>query len=178
MVLFSNMKVFFITGVPGIGKSSVTLKLKEKGIYTIDVDYIEGLCNWFDDDTKKVSEWHHGMGLGWYKKHKYVCNEEKLINLINNINEKTVIIVGMINNLFQLWGMFNKVFLLQCEEKTFLKRMMERENDKFGKHILERKNALSWYKNFEKETLEKGAISIDAGQPLDEVVNNILSKME
>jgi dephospho-CoA kinase len=167
------MKVFYITGVPGTGKSTVVQKLAEKGVFSIDADSVRGLTHWIDNDTGEVSEWHQGMSNDWYKKHKYICDKEKLINLINNSPKDKVAVAGFFNNRSELWSLFNKVFLLHCDEETFLKRIIERENHDFGKHILERENILKWYKNFEKEVLEEGAIPINTDCPLVEVVEEI-----
>src|SRR3989344_3397075 len=56
------MKRFYITGISCTGKSSIALKLKEKGIPSIDIDEIKGLCHWVNKKTKKVSYWHSGIG--------------------------------------------------------------------------------------------------------------------
>jgi dephospho-CoA kinase len=167
------MKVFYITGMSGTGKSSVVKKLSEKSIFPIDADSISGLTYWIDKETKEKSEWHPGMSSEWYKKHQYICNKEKLTNLIKNSPEKIVAVAGLFNNRSELLGLFDKVFLLQCKEETFLKRIIERENHNFGKHILEQENILSWYKNFEKEVLEEGAIPINTDRLLTQVVDEI-----
>ena len=98
------------------------------------------------------------------------------INLIKNSQKDIVVVAGLFNNRLELWDLFDKVFLLQCKEETFLKRITERENHNFGKHLLEQENILSWYKNFEKEILKEGAILINTNQPLADVVGEILSK--
>jgi len=68
--------------------------------------------------------------------------------------------------------------LLKCDEKTFLKRITERENHNFGKHPLDQENILSWYKNFEREVLEEGAIPVNTEKLLKDVVDEILNHIE
>ncbi|MFA6301355.1 MAG: AAA family ATPase [Candidatus Paceibacterota bacterium] len=169
-------KVFFITGMPGTGKSSVVKKLVKKGIFSIDADSVNGLTYWIDKRTKEKSAWNPGMSEGWYKKHQYVCDKEKLNNLIKNNPEKTIAVAGLFNNRSELWGLFDKVFLLRCPEDIFIKRLIERDNHNFGKHILDQENVLSWYKNFEKELQEEGAIPVDAERSMEDVVGEIFSK--
>ena len=171
------MKVFYITGISGAGKSSVVEKLSEKGVFSIDADSVKGLTHWIDKATGKISEWNPGMSQEWYRGHKYICDKEKLVNLIKNSPKEIVVVAGLFNNRSELRDLFNKVFLLQCKEETFLKRIIERENHNFGKHILEQENILSWYKNFEKETLNEGAIPINTDKPLDSVVGEIFKQM-
>jgi len=170
------MKIFYITGISGVGKSSLTEKLAEKGVFSIDADSVKGLTHWIDNNTKGISKWHPGMSNNWYKKHKYICDKEKLINLINTSNKDNVVVAGLFGNRSELWDLFDKVFLLHCKEETFLKRIKERENHNLGKHILEKENILSWYKDFEKKVLEEGAIPINVDRPLVDVVDEIFSK--
>ena len=169
------MKRFYITGVSGVGKSSVVEELKKKGIFTIDRDGVEGLCRWINKDTQKISEWRPGTEDIWYKKHKYICDKAKLINLMKD--KDIVVVAGLANNRSELWDLFDKVFLLHCKEETFIKRITERTSHDFGKHKLEKENILSWYKNFEKEIVEEGAIPIDTDKPLHAVVDEIIEQI-
>lgn len=171
-------KVFYITGISGTGKSTVVEKLAEKGVFPIDADSVKGLTHWIDKETKEKSEWHAGMSDAWYKKHQYICYKEKLIDLINSSSKDIVIVAGLFNNRSELRELFDKVFLLQCKEETFMKRIIERESHDFGKHPLDQENILSWYKNFERGVLEEGAILINTDRPLEEVVEEILSNIE
>ena len=86
-------------------------------------------------------------------------------------------ISGLPSNRRELLDLFNKVFLLQCREKTFLERINKRTSHDFGKHILEQENILSWYKDFEADMLERGASPINTDRPLVDVVEEILSKI-
>ena len=150
------MKKFCITGVSGVGKSSVAEKLKEKGIYTIDIDEVDGLCNWINNDTKKISYWYSGIDKEFFETHKYICDKEKLIALMNE-HEGVVVVVGLADN-SNFLNLFDKTFLFYCDEKVFLKRIKERINNDFGKHKSEQEIILVWYKDFNMEMLGKGAI--------------------
>lgn len=170
------MKVFYITGISGAGKSSIVEKLSEKGVFSIDADSVKGLTHWIDKNTKEESEWRPGMSKEWYRRHQYICYKEKLVDLIKNSLKDIVVVAGLFNNRSELRDLFDGVFLLQCKEETFLKRITERQNHNFGKHILDKENILSWYKNFEREVLAEGAIPINTDRPLVEVVDEIFSK--
>ena len=171
-------KKIFITGMPGTGKSTVVKKLAEKGIFPIDADSIAGLTYWIDKETKQRSEWNPGMSEGWYKRHQYVCDKEKLADMIKNSPVEIVAVAGLFNNRFELYDLFDKVFLLYCPEEVFIKRITERENHYFGKHILDQTNILSWHRNFEKELREEGAFPISTDRSILEVVNEILANIE
>ncbi|MEK7140507.1 MAG: hypothetical protein AAB815_01855 [Patescibacteria group bacterium] len=112
----------------------------------------------------------------WYKNHKYICDKERLVSLMNK-HKGVIFVAGLPSNRRELLDLFDKVFLLQCREETFLKRLIERTSHDFGKHILEQKNLLSWYKDFVTDMLERGAISINTDRPLSEVVDDICFKL-
>ncbi|OGI95789.1 hypothetical protein A2917_00555 [Candidatus Nomurabacteria bacterium RIFCSPLOWO2_01_FULL_42_17] len=168
------MKIY-ITGVSGVGKSSVAEMLNKRGIYSIDIDGVEGLCHWINNDTLEKSGWHSGMDSGWFEKHEYICDKEKLINLMSD-QKDTVVVCGQAYNYSDLWNLFDKVFLLHCSEEIFIKRITERTSHDFGKHNSEKEMILGWYKDFEKDILNKGAISINTDRPLADVVDEIVSK--
>lgn len=168
------MKKFFITGISGSGKSSVLEKLAEMGFLVIDIDSVDGLCKWVNNNTLQEEKWKHGMTNEWYKNHKYICDKEKLTNLLN-VYKNTVFVAGLPSNRRELLDLFDKVFLLQCREETFIKRIKERTSHDFGKHILEQENILSWYKDFEADMLKRGAVTINTDCPLANVVDEICS---
>ncbi|HEY4494107.1 MAG TPA: AAA family ATPase [Candidatus Paceibacterota bacterium] len=167
------MKIYYLTGVSGAGKSAVAKKLAEKGVFSIDVDSVKGLCHWRDKNTEEIAQWHPGMTSEWYKSHKYIWDREKLNNLIKNSGKNTIVIAGLAHDSSELWDLFDKVFLLYCNKETFIKRITERENHDFGKHSLEKEYILSWHKDFENEMLEGGAVPINTEHPLMDVVEEI-----
>lgn len=169
------MKKFYITGVSGTGKSSVALKLKEKGISVIDIDEVKGLCHWVHESTKEIHDWYSGIGSDFLDLHDYICDQEKLIKLINECKD-IVVVFGLAGNQSEFLNLFDKVFLFHCDEKIFLERIRTRTNHDFGKHESEKKMILGWYRDLEKEMLEEGAIPINTDRPLVDVVDEVMSK--
>ena len=171
------MKKIYITGISGTGKSTISEELNKKGIYSIDIDSSKyGLCHWKNKETRKEVYFEYGMGKDWMESHGWYCDIEKLIKLLN-VPKNIVVAVGLITNQDEYLNMFDRVFLLQCDEKTFLSRLDTRTSNDFGKHPLEKEHILNFYKNFEKDLIERGAILINAEQALDVVVSNIISKI-
>jgi|SRR3989338_4952394 len=167
------MQKFYITGISGNGKSSVALKLKEKGIPAIDIDEIKGLCRWVNKNTHEISHWRSGIGKDFFETHEYICDKEKLVALMNKYKD-IVVVIGLADNQSEFLDLFDKIFLFYCDEEIFIKRIKERTNHNFGKHPSEQKMILGWYKNFEKEMLDKGAIAINTEGSLDKVVEKVV----
>ena len=167
------MSRFYITGVSGTGKSSIAEKLKEKGIPAIDLDKVEDLCQWVNKKTKERARWYPGVGNEFFRSHKYVCDREKLVNLMDEHKDK-VVVVGLCDNQSDILDLFDKIFLFRCDESIFIKRIIGRTDNDFGKHESEQKMITGWYRDFEKEMLEKGAIPIDTSGSITEVTNKVL----
>lgn len=171
------MKTFYITGVSGVGKSSVSEMLNQKGISSFDIDSVKDLCHWINKETLEKSDWHSGLGNDWHEAHEWICNKEKLIHLISQ-HKDIVVIVGCASNQDEFLDLFDKVFLLNCTSETFLKRIDERTNNDFGKHRIEKERILNWYKDFESKLIKQGAIPIDTEEPLKLVVEKIIKNIK
>lgn len=166
------MKRFYITGISGVGKSSVSEILNKKGIFSIDIDSVKDLCHWVKKDTQERSHWRPGKNIEWFESHEYICDKEKLVTLMTE-GKDIVVVVGLADNQSDFLNLFDKVFLFYCNEEIFLKRIKGRTGHDFGKHDLEQEMILGWYKGFEKVVLDSGAIPINTDRPILEVVNEL-----
>jgi thymidylate kinase len=90
---------------------------------------------------------------------------------------KDVVVVGLLENQNEFLNLFDKIFLLQCREKTFFERIDNRTTNGFGKDYSEKEHILSFYKKFEEDLIKKGAIPINVEESLESVVSNIISKI-
>jgi len=127
------MKRFYITGVSGTGKSTVAEKLREKGISTIDLDEIDGLCHWENKNTKEITNWYSGIGTDFFESNQYVCDKDKLITLMNK-GGNVIVVFGVADNFSDLSYLFDKILLFHCDKEVFIKRIQNRTNHDFGKH--------------------------------------------
>lgn len=169
------MKKFYITGVSGTGKSTAAEALAERGVHTVDLDAIEGLCRWVNKESGEISHWHPGIGAEFFETYKYVCDRQKLIELMGDGED--VVVVGLADNWPDIQDLFDKVFLFHCDEEVFMRRIRERTNHDFGKHESEQEMIRGWYREFEKEMMAQGAVPIDASQPTDAVINRVLKEL-
>jgi dephospho-CoA kinase len=168
----------FITGVSGTGKSTTIERLQEQGIHAIDIDAVEGLCRWIHINTKEVGHRHPNMGSEFFENYEYMCDRGKLIELMNQ-GSGPVVVAGVSDRQTEnLFDLFDKIFLFHCDEKIFLQRVQDRTNHDFGKNETERNMILGWYKEFEQEMLDKGAVPINTNQPTEAIVERILQELE
>ena len=171
------MKKIYITGISGVGKSTISTELNKRGIYSIDIDSAKyDLCRWKNKETREDVYFENGMSKDWMEAHGWYCDVKKLKKLLDSSSE-IIIAVGITTNQDEYLDVFDKVFLLRCSEKTFLNRLDTRTNNNFGKHPIEKEHVLNFYRDFEKDLIGKGAILINTEDKLDIVVNDIISKI-
>jgi len=168
------MKKVFITGISGTGKTVIAQALKEKGINAFDMD-TDDLCFWVNKlDGKKV-DYEAKLDREFIDSHVWLCDIEKLKNMLGA--KDGVVMLGHPTNIDEILPLFDKFILLQCKLETFLKRILERKNNDFGKDETAQQHLLDTYEKFERNMLDKGAISVNVEEPLDNVVASILSKL-
>lgn len=165
------MKVY-VTGVSGTGKTTVAEELEKRGIHTISVDETPGLCMWVDKQTRKKVGYNHPLDKEFIEGHEYICDEKKLENLMEE-KEGTAVVLGVVSNQDNLLHLFDKIVLLKCEPEVFLDRIQKRTNNEFGKDETAQELLSNWYKKYEKEMQDKGAVSVDASRPIEEVVEEV-----
>jgi dephospho-CoA kinase len=172
------MANFYITGTSGVGKSTVVKELNARGIFAYDIDAVPKLCHWRNKATGIKADWHSGIGRDWLEAHEWICDEAMLKKMLKNDAVDTVI-AGLAFNQNDFLNLFDKIILLHCEEKTFLHRLDIREGeDAFAKDKSEQKYLLSWYREYEEEMVRRGAISINTEDPLEVVVEKIITEIK
>lgn len=168
------MKKVFITGISGTGKTVITEALKKRGINAFDMD-MDDLCFWINKlDGKKV-DYEAKLDREFIDSHVWLCDIEKLKNMLSV--KDGVVMLGHPTNIDEILPFFDKFILLQCKPETFLKRILERKDNDFGKDETAQQHLLDTYEKFERNMLDKGAISVNVEEPLDNVISSILSKL-
>jgi len=168
------MKIY-VTGVSGVGKSTLIEELKRRGITAFDLDAVKGLCHWKNKETGKKVNRTEGVGKDWLEAHDWVCDIKKLKKLLERKNK--IVLAGVTSNQKDFLNLFDKIVLLRCKEKVFLKRLTERENNDFGRTKSEQKHILSWYKSFETEMLERNAFPLSSEELVSEIAEKIIKKL-
>lgn len=168
------MKKVFITGVSGTGKTTIANELHKKGLKVISLDEVEGLCFWKNKVTGIKVDYEAVLNKEFIDAHEWECDIELLKKMMSG--NEDVYVLGSASNQNDFLPFFTKILLLQCKPETFFKRIMQRTDNDFGKDEGAQQFILSWYKEFEDNLLQKGAIPIDVSNSLEKVVETILNK--
>lgn len=94
---------------------------------------------------------------------------------VETLHDKTglVFLSGSVENERDVWDLFTATVCLVLDEATAKRRLMARSNP-YGKAPDELANILEWNKTCEANYRRFGAAIIDASQPLDAVVEDVL----
>jgi dephospho-CoA kinase len=170
-------KKIFITGISGTGKTTIENTLNSNGIYSIGIDEWPNLCFWKNKTTGEKVEYEAKLDKTFIDAHDWICDIKILKNLLEQ-NERIIVVLGSSSNQNDFLNLFDKILLLQCKPETFIKRIIERKDNDFGKDKSAQELILSWYEEFENNLLKKGAVPINTDKPLKKVVENIMKEIQ
>jgi dephospho-CoA kinase len=151
------MKRVLITGMSGVGKSSVLVELAARGYKTVDTD------------GRDYKEW---VGDGWQ------WNETLIQQLLDTEDVEILFISGTVGNQGKFRPQFDHVILLDAPTEVVLERLSTRTTNVWGKKpeelAIELKN-----REWVLPLLRNGAtVEIDTSRPLHDVVGIILRTVE
>lgn len=171
------MKRIFVTGVSGTGKTTIAHILKSRGINSISIDEEQGLCYWKNKVTGNIVDYEAVLDKEFIDKHDWVCDITRLKSLIDSSSLPTVVL-GIATNQNDFLDLFDKIILLQCKPETFIKRIMQRTDNDFGKDKSAQEYLLKTYKDFEEGLLRRGARPINVDDPIERVVELVMEEID
>ncbi len=133
--------IVFITGLSGVGKSSVLKQLEKEGYRVVDTDY--GYTTKVTRDGMEETIWDAG----------------KISELLDTHKNHPLFISGCYSNQGEFYHHFDHVVLLTAELDVMLARIEGRVNNDFGKNPNERFKIIQDHKNV-LPLLEKKATTL------------------
>jgi gluconate kinase len=171
------MSAVQIAGCSGAGKSAVAAVLARRGLVSIDADDDPLLARFVDADGAVVAEEPAAPDLAWLARHSWAWDRGRLDELIRDAAPAALYVCGGADNQQELAGCFTQVFLLEIDEPTMLARLDARRDHHDWGRIGDTREYLRRKLPALQDSLRAfGAIPVDARQPLDQVVDAILSR--
>lgn len=165
------MGKYLITGRGGSGKSTICRELQRRGYPAFDADEVPGLCRWENRQTGEPIE-VDPAGYIDYKKISWAWQDVVFKRLFAEHDD--LILCGSSSNQEDYHSLFDAVLVLTLDKKTHDHRLRTRDFD-YGKHPDLRREIVEHHQLFAKRMIAAGAVAVDATQPLDKVVDEILS---
>ena len=149
---------YLVEGLSGVGKSSVYEELIRRGYKAISTD--RAWKAHAGPDTDFPGRPIHSM---W--------DEGKAVSELESPESEVLFVCGSSRNRERFLPYFTKVFNLRIDDDTMRRRLQARTNNEFGKQPEELELMLRLNRSDHKPA---GAIDVDATQPLDQVVDELL----
>ena len=168
------MNAVLITGCSGAGKTTIAAVLARRGLAAIDADDDPLLARSLDAAGNVVED-ESEPDFAWLAEHSWAWDPARLDALIRATAPVTLYVCGGAANQLELADRFTKVFLLEIDEPTMLSRIDTRPDNDWGRIGDTREYLRRFLPGYQARLRAFGAIPIDARQPLDQVVDAILS---
>ena len=155
---------YLVEGLSGAGKSSVYEELIRRGFKAISTD--RAWAYHPDPDT--------GLPGGPIHHDNFMWDEQKAVSELESPEPELLFICGSSRNRDRFLTYFTKIFNLRIDDNTMRRRLQERTDDDWplgqeGVELMLRLN-----RSDEKPA---GAIDVDATQPLNHVVDELLRRV-
>lgn len=120
------VKRILLTGMSGVGKSTVSSQLGAQGYKAVDVDD-PAWSEWVRSaDGKGPSPLHPGMDWVW--------RENRIQSLLATEDVDVLFVNGCASNQARFHERFDYIVLLSAPAAVMVERLIDREGNRYGKH--------------------------------------------
>jgi thymidylate kinase len=158
------MARILVTGMSGTGKSSVLAELGRRGYRVVDTD------------DPGWTEWAASADEVGGRERLWV--EDRMAELLRRDDRHTLFVQGCVRNQGKFYDRFDAVVLLSAPVRVILDRIAARTTNSYGKAPAERELILHHVKTVEPLLRAGCTHELDASQPLDEVVADLIEISE
>lgn len=162
------MPRILLTGLSGVGKSTVIDALAARGYQAVDADNHE-FSEWVT-----VSSDDQSPGTPVEPDRDWVWREERMHALLANTTDEWLFVSGCAPNMGQFLPHFDQVILLSAPAAIMVERLAMRTNNSYGKDPAEVARMLDLRDSVEPLLRRIATHEIDTSVPLDEVVAAVL----
>jgi hypothetical protein len=165
----------WVTGVSGVGKSTVCALLKRRGQLALDADW-EGYNHWVDRTSGQVAvDPPYPVPAGWLDRFAWRISRARVEALAARMLDKTAFLCGTVENERDVWDLFDLVVCVVVDDATLRERLLTRTTNAFGKHPEELAAALAANEGAESTYRGFGATIVDGRRPPAEVADAIMA---
>jgi len=173
------MSLIFITGISTSGKSTVASKLQQRGYEAYDTEH-DDISAWYNKQSGK-----RAAGFGempertkeWLEQHEWLISKEWVASKAATAHTKPIFLCGGSTNESEIRKMCDKVVWLKTNEASISQRVNYPRDHDYGTKPHELARAIESNVQKQAEYEAYGAILVDATQPIDKVVDEILGKV-
>lgn len=144
------MKRVLLTGMSGVGKSTIGLALQERGYRTVDLDY--GYC-------QQDGSW-----------------DERLVGaLLSEEGDEFLFVIGAADNQPRFYHRFDVIVLVSAPEEVMVQRLQARINNPFEKSKEEMSKILRDRRTYEPMIRNRAHHELRSDRAVEEIVDELLN---
>jgi shikimate kinase len=159
------VKRALLTGMSGVGKSSVIEALAVRGYKAVDTDY-----NGYSELVTVPDDEATGLDAG----QDWVWREDRIQELLSCEDAEVLFVSGTSPNQGRFYPQFDRVILLTAPAEVIVERLATRTNNPYGKRPEEVARVLDLIETIEPLLRRDASHVVDTSVPLDQVVATIL----
>lgn len=168
-------KSIFITGIAGSGKSTISKTFRDLGYESYDIEDLDDMFIMVRKDTGELFVDYDNSDLSKVNNSRWICNIEKLKELVDNQKEGIAFYCGIASNNLDLMDLFDKSLLLSANPEEINNRLLPREGTSDHSNTEAGRNRVLGYKDeFEQKMLNAGMVIVNANSNPKEIVTEIL----
>ena len=173
------MSLIYVTGIPGVGKSTIQRELQRLGYEAYDIDQprFGGPTNLITGEPVQLPPIDM-RSKEWFDQHEWRVSRDAVQSLKNESINKTIYLCGTTTTEHLIWDLFDKVLYLHADEETLKHRLANRKDNDFGKSKDEMEIILARFHEAEDALKHLDATIIDARGTLQETVAHITKYAE
>jgi dephospho-CoA kinase len=169
------MKIL-VTGMSGVGKSTLCNHFKQLGYNSFDLDDIPNLCNLYHANGSKVTVEENRVDLNMLET-DYLCDTAALGKHID-AQVGLTFYFGYIDNFTETAKYFNKIILLIITPDENKHRMSVRTTTDFAKDEKTQNELMKFKNEYETTVQQHDAIIIDASRDTAAIAEEVLEKLD
>jgi shikimate kinase len=167
------VKRILITGISGVGKSTVTSELAARGYKAVDADSDE-----YSEWVELSGELAQAAGSPVGADRDWVWSEDRIQELLSAEDTEVLFVSGCAANMGKFLPQFDHVVLLSAPADAIMERLRTRTNNSYGKHPDEAARVLGLKESVEPLLRRVAGREIDTSACLDDVVAGVLQIVE
>lgn len=169
------MRLVWVTGVPGTGKSTVRRELVRRGHAAFDADE-DGFRMWRDTSTQEpiVDPGRGHRPPDWRHRAWYPIVPER-VEALRERDDEIVYLAGSVPNERDVWELFDRHVCLVVDDDTLRHRILTRTDNAFGKEPDVLETIISWNADVRERYTGYGAVIVDASLPVEVVADAVVA---
>jgi broad-specificity NMP kinase len=162
------LKRILLTGLSGVGKSTVIDALAARGYWAVDLDSHD-YSTWVEVDDDAATP-----GTPIEPNRDWVWRVDRVQELLSTSRHELLFVSGCASNMGQFMPQFDHVILLSAPAVVMAARLATRTNNAYGKDPAEVARALDLIESVEPLLRREAGHEIVTDMPLDAVVATVL----